>query len=405
MTVPLFGAFMALQRIRNLLDDRPRMLGIYFAAEGRAGREARPPATEVLVEPADGGRFSWTQLRRRGELCVPGESRRLLDIEDVIQRFDEALAAPAGAGVRLVLASRTGGELLEVRAGSTRRRALAPGEGASILSSAGLGRADSPGPAALLEAIGITSPQGVVRRDQRRKLNQVHHFVGLLQGLLERLPADRELLIVDCGCGKSQLLLVLNHVLTDRLGRRAHLVGLDSDPAAVRAAQRLQQRLGYRNMEYVNTTIRGWARPGHIDLVLSLHACDTATDEALALGVGAGAQGIVAVPCCQHELADQVGHPQLQLALNHAVLRHRFADWLTDALRVLALESCGYAVDVVEYVSPLDTPKNILLRAERRSISDRERKLRQQQAARLSDAFGVRSSLPGLIDAMSAPQV
>ncbi len=193
----------------------------------------------------------------------------------------------------------------------------------------------------------------------------------------------------------------------EQRSRRARLIGLDAEAAAVRAAQGLVRRVGYRNMEFCVTPIRAWRAPSRVDLVLSLHACDTATDEALALGVATGAQGIVAVPCCQHELAPQLRSNASDLAplLAHPILRARLADWLADGLRALVLESHGYSVDVLEYISPLDTPKNILLRAElARDGADAAQRAaaRAAEADTLMSRFGVRPSLPGLIEAMRA---
>ncbi|MCL6581635.1 MAG: SAM-dependent methyltransferase [Firmicutes bacterium] len=248
--------------------------------------------------------------------------------------------------------------------------------------------------APLLTTLGLASPSGQVRRDERRKYNQIVHFLRLLEVVARRLPAGREVLVVDCGCGKSQLLFVLNYWLTERLGRRAFFVGLDTDPRAVTTARRLQEALGYRNMAFEETSIRDWRPPAPPDLVLSLHACDTATDEAIALGVRSRSAGVVVVPCCQHELAPQVRHETLAPVLRHPILLDRFGDWLTDGLRALALEACGWQVDVLEYVSPLDTPKNIMLRAVRVGGPD----LQAYEAyCAIKEVFKVRPALDELL--------
>jgi SAM-dependent methyltransferase len=248
--------------------------------------------------------------------------------------------------------------------------------------------------APLLSALGLLSPGGQVRRDERRKHRQIVHFLHLIDRLVRKLPEGREALVVDCGCGKSQLLFVLNYWLTERLGRRAFFVGLDTAPSAIETARRLQAKLGYRNMDFAVGAIAGWKAPAAPDLVLSLHACDTATDEAIALGIRAGSTGIIAVPCCQHEIADQVTHAVLRPVFAHPVLLDRFGDWLTDSLRVLALEACGYRVDTVEYVSPLDTPKNIMLRAEKNSRADRRA---YERYCGVRDLFGAMPALDRLL--------
>lgn len=248
--------------------------------------------------------------------------------------------------------------------------------------------------APLLSALGLLSPSGQVKRDDRRKYNQIVYFLRLIDGLVQRLPTGREALVVDCGCGKSQLLFVLNYWITERLGRRAFFVGLDAEPQAVDTARHLQASLGYRNMDFTVSPIAGWKPPSPPNLVLSLHACDTATDEAIALGIRAGSAGIIVVPCCQHELAGQVRHDILGPVFAHPTLLNRFGDWLTDGLRALALEASGYSVDAVEYVSPLDTPKNIMLRAEKTGSPDRRAYERYRS---VRDLFGVRPALDRLL--------
>ncbi|MDP2873494.1 MAG: SAM-dependent methyltransferase [Bacillota bacterium] len=449
------------------MADAQRLLGLYLASEAPPHAGGSQETAEILVRPATdlaGGStdaFVWRTRRgwpgaRPGKVPQAFGRTEFLSGAEVARRLEHALMATGGARVRLVVASRTGGTTLEVGAGRVRRSSLTAHEAAAALAETGALRQDAPAPGThgrpeppndppagglataegivtgpvheaagvspplaagslldpveardLLQAIGIVGPKGDIRRDERRKYNQISHLVELLRGLLERLPRDRELVIVDAGCGKSQLLLVLNYVLTEKLGRRARLIGLDAEAVAVRAAQGLVRRVGYRNMEFCVTPIRAWRAPSRVDLVLSLHACDTATDEALALGVATGAQGIVAVPCCQHELAPQLRSNASDLAplLAHPILRARLADWLADGLRALVLESHGYSVDVLEYISPLDTPKNILLRAE---LAIGGADAAQRAAGRAAEAdtlmsrFGVRPSLPGLIEAMRA---
>lgn len=153
-------------------------------------------------------------------------------------------------------------------------------------------------------------------------------------------------------------------LLVDGKRRTAcQIIGIDSDAGVIASSRAVQQRLNYRNMEFVRSSILDYKAAGPVDVILSLHACDTASDEALALGIQLGSKYMISVPCCQAALRERIDYSPWQAVAKHSVFRNRLADIYTDGLRAAALEARGYRVSVVEYVSPLDTPKNIMLRA------------------------------------------
>lgn len=238
-----------------------------------------------------------------------------------------------------------------------------------------VGRADS-----LLKEIGIMAENGKIKNDMIRKYNQVDHFVELLDPMIRDLAVGKsEIRVVDCACGKSYLSFVLNYYIRDVLRLNCRFTGIDISEKVIRASRGIAQRLGYRNMSFIKGDIRqliyeeegvGAIEP---DLVVSLHACDTATDYALAYGIRSRARGIVAVPCCHSELLSQYRYEPFGEILKHGVLKARMADVLTDGIRCMALEAFGYRVSAVEYVSPLDTPKNLLIRAVRVARFNREK--------------------------------
>jgi hypothetical protein len=215
----------------------------------------------------------------------------------------------------------------------------------------------------LLQALEIASPEGKVRADRRRKYYQVDRFVELVDEMLEKWNESRPLTILDCGCGKSYLSFVLNYWLTEKRRVSCRVIGIDGNEGVIQSSRRIQNRLGYRNMDFYVSSILDYVPRGPVDMVLSLHACDTATDEAVALGLHMGSKYIISVPCCQAALRDRIDYSPWQAVARHNIFRNRLSDVLTDGLRVAALEARGYKVSVVEYVSPLDTPKNIMLRA------------------------------------------
>jgi len=215
----------------------------------------------------------------------------------------------------------------------------------------------------LLKEIGILSKEGKVKNDMIRKYNQIDHFVELMEGVLKELVEIDEIVVLDCGCGKSYLSFVLNYYITEVLKKRSYFIGLDYSKDVIEASRKMAINLGYKNMEFQKEDIKNYIPNKAIHLVISLHACDTATDMALALGIRTNAKAIISVPCCQKEILNQYSFPPLQSILKHGILKTRMADILTDGIRAQLLEAKGYKVSLVEYISPLETPKNLLLRA------------------------------------------
>lgn len=221
-----------------------------------------------------------------------------------------------------------------------------------------VGKAD-----ALLKEIGIMTKEGKIKNDKVRKYNQIDHYVELLEGVLDSLPRNQTINILDCGCGKSYLTFVLNYYLTEVKKRKCHFIGLDYSEGVIEASKKMAANLGYRNMEFHAMDINDYTPDKKIHVVISLHACDTATDMALALGVRVNSDVIIAVPCCHRELLNQYSFEPLKGILKHGVFKARMADILTDGMRAMLLEAKGYDVSVVEYISPLETPKNLMIRA------------------------------------------
>lgn len=218
----------------------------------------------------------------------------------------------------------------------------------------------------LLREIGILSPEGKVKNDMVRKYNQIDHFVELIDDLLKGLAEKHDAItVLDCGCGKSYLTFVLNYYIKEVLKKPCHFIGLDYSNTVVGASRRMAANLGYNNMEFRTTDIRSYRTERELQLVISLHACDTATDEAIALAVNNNVRSMVMVPCCHRELLSQYEFKPFEPVLKHGILKARIADALTDGIRGLFLEALGYKVSIVEYISPLETPKNLMLRAEK----------------------------------------
>jgi hypothetical protein len=204
----------------------------------------------------------------------------------------------------------------------------------------------------------------------------------------------RKLTILDCGCGKSYLSFALNAYLSRERDRKCMVYGVDANRERIRQAKALQERAGFSNMLFQAEPVRAFRPPEPIDLLLSLHACDTATDEAIAKGLEVSARAMLIVPCCHRELRVQMRDHPLQPLAGHGAVLGRAADALTDGLRALALEAAGYETRVTEYVSPLCTPKNLLLRAAHRGRRNAQSLERYQELVR---EFHVQPALQRLV--------
>ena len=252
------------------------------------------------------------------------------------------------------------------------------------------------GPAnSLLKAIGIMSKNGKILNDKIRKYNQIDHFVELIDNFIDKLSSLEEITILDCGCGKSYLSFVLNYYLTEVKKVKCNFIGIDISENVIKASKEIAKNLDYRNMEFLAMDIKDYKPKKKINLVISLHACDTATDMALAVGIKVNADFIIAVPCCHRELLNQYSYEPFREITKYGVLKARLADTLTDGMRGLLLESKGYDVSIVEYISPLETPKNILIRAEKAS-KDRPSALKEYK--RLCASLNVTPSLYKFIE-------
>jgi SAM-dependent methyltransferase len=219
-------------------------------------------------------------------------------------------------------------------------------------------------PDAFLEAIGIKNERGKVRPSMQAKFRQINSFISLIEPLVpEKL--SRPLRILDCGCGSAYLTFALYHCLAHARGIRARLTGIDKNRDAIGKCVALRDRLGWSDLRFEAVEIASFVPAEPPDLVLSLHACDAATDEAIAKGILWNSRAIVAAPCCQHELHHKIRSRRFSAVLRHGILRERLADILTDTFRALVLRIMGYRAQVVEFVSPDATPKNLLIRAEK----------------------------------------
>lgn len=223
-------------------------------------------------------------------------------------------------------------------------------------------------PCPFLIEIGVMTEAGNVRAAKFHKFRQINRYLELVADCLPSLPTEGTLRVVDFGCGKSYLTYALHHLLTEIHRRDVRIVGLDRNEDVIQQCRMIAEKLNCRGLEFQTGTIDGFTGFGDdsVDLVVSLHACDTATDDALAQAIRWRAPVILAVPCCQHEVAAAMNGEALRAITKHGILKERLAALATDALRAEHLERHGYRTQVVEFIDMEHTAKNVLIRAIRR---------------------------------------
>ena len=230
----------------------------------------------------------------------------------------------------------------------------------------------------LLKEIGIMTKDGKVKNDMIRKYNQIDHFIEVVEPILRNMDPNEPLTIMDCACGKSYLTFVLNYYIREVMKRSCYFIGIDYSEGVIKSSIERAERLGYRNMEFIQEDLRTYVPSRKIDMGVSLHACDIATDYAISAAIRAEAGSMVIVPCCHKEMIDQIDAEDLAPLYKHNIFRARLNDLLTDSLRSLFIESYGYEVSALEYISPLDTPKNLMIRAVKTSPENIEARKQYQ---------------------------
>ena len=224
-----------------------------------------------------------------------------------------------------------------------------------------------------LEKLGVTTATGAVREGLADKHRQIHKFTEILSHLTAdaALPTHRPLEIADMGCGKGYLTFATYDYLNLVASRVAHVRGIEAREELVQLCNRVARETGREHLNFVHGTIESAKLPA-LDVLIALHACDTATDDALAKGVQAGATLLVVAPCCQKELRPQLlAAPVLAPALRHGIFQERHAEFATDALRALLLEWAGYDTKVFEFISTEHTAKNLMIAATKRAGAER----------------------------------
>ena len=235
-----------------------------------------------------------------------------------------------------------------------------------------------------LQYLGVSDENGRIYDKKRAKFRQINRFLELIRDVLPHLPRE-EIRICDLCCGKSYLSFAVYHYFANVLGMRVSMTGVDLKSDVVAYCNEVAGKLGFDGLEFLCGDVGHYESPTPPSLVISLHACDTATDLVLERALHFGARVILATPCCHHELNHTLNCPALSFVAEHSMLRQKLCDAATDALRLKWLEANGYDVAALELIDPEETPKNIMLRAvynDKKSETVRKKALAEYEEAK-----------------------
>ena len=225
-------------------------------------------------------------------------------------------------------------------------------------------------PVAFMIDLGVMGQDGKIIRTRYDKFRQINRFLEYIEDILPKLDKERELTIIDFGCGKSYITFAMYYYLKELKGYNIRIIGLDLKADVIEHCNELRTRYGYDKLDFYVGDIATYKDVDKVDMVVTLHACDTATDYALAKAVKWGAEVILSVPCCQHEANRTIKSDILSPVMDYGILKERMAAIVTDAARAKLLTANGYDTQILEFIDMEHTPKNLLIRAVKSSKED-----------------------------------
>lgn len=258
-------------------------------------------------------------------------------------------------------------------------------------------------PVPFLIDLDVQTAEGTIIKSRYNKFKQINRYLEFVEDILPALSKERTIHIIDFGCGKSYLTFALYYYLHELKQLDVMITGLDLKTDVINKCNQLAERYGYDQLQFFQGDISTFQGAECVDMVVTLHACDTATDFAIKKAVDWGARVIFTVPCCQHEVNKQIENELLSPVFQYGLLKERISALLTDGIRANLLEEAGYETQVLEFISMEHTPKNILIRAVKRerdaSVTNRRKSIEESGTAlrQLTDALHVETTLQKLM--------
>ena len=245
--------------------------------------------------------------------------------------------------------------------------------------------------------MGVFTQEGKVVRSMYDKFRQINRFLELVNDEMDRFPADRPIRIIDFGCGKSYLTFILYYYLVQVRKMDVSITGLDLKAAVIDHCNQAAEKYGYDKLHFELGDINGYTPDGPVDMVITLHACDTATDYALFNAISWNVKLILSVPCCQHEVNAQMHAEHLSLFTRYGLIQERMAALITDSIRANLLTYMGYSTQVVEFIDMAHTPKNILLRARKAKLPESTKRQALEEVRTALEEFHIQPTLYKLL--------
>lgn len=370
-----------MRKVRELLEENLNENTVRAVVSNRRRKQA---AKKIVFRPfLERGQLKFQKEEYRNDQVFHENMEKTTAVEYIctlLQEDHKQLDLQCGERSFSVLVSKKGvSSIREHREENIKKLELSHNRKKNYILDAG-------DPVPFLVDLGVQTKEGKIVDKKYKKFRQINRFLEFIRDVLPELKAvrteGRPLRIIDFGCGKSYLTFAVYHYLTVMNGWEVEMTGLDLKKDVIRHCSLLAEKYGYESLHFSQGDIQSYEGEKRVDMVITLHACDTATDYAIDQAVRWGAKVILSVPCCQHELNRQIRNEQLEPLLKYGILKERFSALLTDALRGNVLEQMGYEVQILEFIDLEHTPKNLLIRAIKTSgknSADEKEKQRYQE--------------------------